>query len=610
MSSFVKNRKTHKRKAEELKEKEKEQKRKDTVKRLKRLSKLDKPKMSMMAKVLKFVAVTKKPEDFDTIDEIRPEHFLIDNCETLKTMKRILQHKRWDTLTLDKLDNLLPNFSLKRGSSISRPIKFSKNTGTKTINMTTGYSIEMKNRIGQGAYGYIYDSMINRPSLKSKQIVVKINKDGNEKKDIIAFLKECILHNEMWCRIQNMDSEDMDGIDKNEIIPKIEFIGKIDIYTTTSEYETYYFMGMEKLDGDMEHYIQYNNKIKEDFQNNDLEELKVSISEYTEILTDCIKQVSTKLSFLQKHFKFMHRDLWFKNVMFKRNGEQLIWYIIDFGRSTAVLSGDTYDNGEPYRINKRVEKGEFHDRWPKNFDTYKHGEGFNKSHDLRMFIASLYPFIPFDDEYLNIMSVKGAVIFKKYHDLYLYFTEILRNTGWYTSFKLAHTLWHNYVFHYVYSIEDPNFTPSNILKNIQKMKNEQRTELIELTYQPKFFKDNQWDIRETEYELNYDAIREAEESVGSSNHDIQSYRTAERDEVLQLKGLNPDDELAEGGGYRKKKLQKKSKTQKNRKTTKGINKKHNRNTKKGLKRRQKQKTKNRRHKKKKNKTRKRLKKIK
>ena len=74
----------------------------------------------------------------------------------------------------------------------------------------------------------------------------------------------------------------------------------------------------------------------------------------------------------------MHRDLWFKNVMFKRNGEQLIWYIIDFGRSTAVLSGDTYDNGEPYRINKRVEKGEFHDRWPKNFDTYKHGEGFKK----------------------------------------------------------------------------------------------------------------------------------------------------------------------------------------------------------------------------------------
>ena len=228
MSSFVKNRKIHKRKAEELKEKEKEQKRKDTVKRLKRLSKLDKPKMSMMAKVLKFVAVTKKPEDFDTIEKIRPEHFLIDNCETLKTMKRILQHKRWDTLTLDKLDNLLPNFSLKRGSSISRPINIRK-SGSKTINMATGYSIEMKKRIGQGAYGYIYDSMINRPSLKSKQIVVKINKDGNEKKDIIAFLKECILHNEMWCRIQNMDSEDMDGIDKNEIIPKIEFIGKIDI---------------------------------------------------------------------------------------------------------------------------------------------------------------------------------------------------------------------------------------------------------------------------------------------------------------------------------------------------------------------------------------------
>ena len=58
-------------------------------------------------------------------------------------MKRILQHKRWDTLTLDKLDNLLPNFSLKRGSLISRPINIRK-SGTKTINMATGYSIEMK----------------------------------------------------------------------------------------------------------------------------------------------------------------------------------------------------------------------------------------------------------------------------------------------------------------------------------------------------------------------------------------------------------------------------------------------------------------------------------
>ena len=138
--------------------------------------------------------------------------------------------------------------------------------------------------------------MINRPSLKSKQIVVKINKDGNEK-DIIAFLKECILHNEMWCRIQNMNPEVMDGINKNEIIPKIEFIGKIDIYTTTSDYETYYFMGMEKLDGDMEHYIQYNNKIKEDFQNNDLEELKVGIRDYTKVLKNCLEQVSIKLAF-------------------------------------------------------------------------------------------------------------------------------------------------------------------------------------------------------------------------------------------------------------------------------------------------------------------------
>ena len=209
------------------------------------------------------------------------------------------------------------------------------------------------------------------------------------------------------------------------------------------------------------------------------------------------------------------------------------------------------------------------------------------------------------------MSVKGAIIFKKYHDLYLYFTEILRNTGWYTSFKLMHTLWHNYVYHYVYAIEDPNFTPSNILKNIQKMKNDERTELINLSYQPKFFKDNQWDIRETEYELNYDAIREAEESVGSSNHDIQSYRTAERDKVLKLKGLNPDDELSEGGGYRKRKVQKKHKTKKIRKTTKGLSRKNNRKTKKGLKQRQKQKTKKCGCKKKKtklekNKTRKRL----
>ena len=297
-------------------------------------------------------------------------------------------------------------------------------------------SITMGKKIGGGSYGSIHSCFI-----KKKKYVVKIPiyKKNNKKEVDIEFLKEIIMHVFLYC-FHDLMNKCFKISQVDRFVPEI-----IDVVKTTNEKHKNekLIVIMEKLDSDGEKFFEKKKPYKD--------ELKF------------IALVAYNIYFLQKSIKqFMHRDLHAKNVMLKKtksttkivvhDGKDKFnfniesnykMYFIDFGMSCFDLSSCLKTLDMP--VSKMSSLGG-------GYDTNNYCD--NRSHDLRLFLSSIYKSgYPLSD---NLNNWLGE-LFEAYE------LQDLKEEG-------------EYFFHGMYEQvlkkKDPNFYPENILKKISQELND------------------------------------------------------------------------------------------------------------------------------------------
>lgn len=304
----------------------------------------------------------------------------------------------------------------------------SKKKVTKKVKDDDKNYIMIKKKIGEGNY-----AVINRCVINNKSFVVKIAKFNKNNKDevTIDFLKENLIHIILFCFHDLMNKcFKISSVDR--CIPEI-----VDLVKSSDEKNKNdkLIVVMEELDSDGEKFFSKKKPYKD--------ELKF------------IALVAYNIYFLQKSVKqFIHRDMHAKNIMIKKTEKSKTkivvmegrnkfsfdvesdyrTYLIDFGMSCFDLASCLKLLNMP--VSKISSPG-----------SYRTNYCDNRSHDMRLFLCSIYENgYPLSDNLNNWLDE----LFEGYY--------------------LKEGFWGMY--EQVLKIKDPNFYPENILKKISQELND------------------------------------------------------------------------------------------------------------------------------------------
>jgi hypothetical protein len=250
----------------------------------------------------------------------------------------------------------------------------SKNENTKVLTYGNKYQIKVfSNIIAQGTYGIVYDAIIeNTETQQKKNMIVKkpkLNSSLSSKDFVRNFVNETVIQAHLFCAYEK-------ELQTNQLmrVPEIIMIGKI---KEKKHYD--YYVGMEKLSSNLQVYLSVlkgNHGLNSDI--------------YAETFERVVNTVVNSLRFFQNKEKFVHRDLHCLNIMLDKNDNL---YIIDFGQS-ILLNRDVVINSTIYEeVTNFIT--------PTKSYVKSH---YNKSHDFRLFLASLlyYKFVP--DRFKKIIA--------------------------------------------------------------------------------------------------------------------------------------------------------------------------------------------------------------
>ena len=304
------------------------------------------------------VTDSNKSKSVSSKSVIKSVDYFIDTCSVLDTVKKNIasglyknrkrsrkQHSPvnkqliWDKSQIDYYDSMIPMLHIDLVDNNRGITQYSYNN----------YKLILSKTIGSGSNGRIYEAeLFDSNSKKARQIAIKTIHTN----DIREFFLETIIQNELYCNLRDDKKVTFIGI------PEIVFIGKFkDIHNGN----TVYMLGMEKLEGDGNHYLKEISTIKTIGSRNRFE------------LLFMLQQIANVLIQLQDRFMFMHRDLHLGNIMYKKENGMYIWYVMDFGMSTI-----SYDMKNNIFINMITD------------GVYKRKHIFNHTHDLRMLCVSIY----------------------------------------------------------------------------------------------------------------------------------------------------------------------------------------------------------------------------
>jgi len=261
-------------------------------------------------------------EDYEALN-INQGDFFVDPCMMLKKLKKNSGGSIYNftKTNLEKLEKIIPVFL---------PISGKPNYYTFGNDKLT-----LKKQINSGAYGEIYNAVINK-----KNVILKIPKSKHF--NFHDFFLETFIQNELFCDLRGTFGQ-------GARIPKIEFFGKMKVGNKLVG-----VIAMEPLDMDGNGFMQL---MKNDRKSN-------------ENCIDMVIQISQLLTKVQEKYNFMHKDLHSGNIMCNKIGNHYRWYIIDFGMSSVKIEGKW--------IHGKLD-----------FPYYgKHPE--NKTHDLRMLFCSMF----------------------------------------------------------------------------------------------------------------------------------------------------------------------------------------------------------------------------
>jgi len=427
-----------------------------------------------------------------------------DPCRVLNKLKEKIGSKHWNIEDIRKLDLEIPMLKEKYPGKTkkvyleTRPIYIQNNT-----KLYYGEDlITIKDVIGRGSNGEIrkaivtYNYLGKKGEQTNKKIAIKFcsldTKEGKEE-----FLMESMIQNEIWCD-QRMNPSII-GSKRVKLVPKIEFLGKIkakyfDADTDKFKEKIQYVIGMENLDGDLHKFFNEGGNshanrillsINDLIGNENLKTPKKKLKHDTIKLMESIIEVSEIIKLMQDKYRFMHRDFHGSNIMYKKTKDKYEWYIIDFGMSTATVNSDFF-------INKIRSDGSYYDSWWTHTKELIDKKIINKSHDLRLLISSLIPKLLFISHSQRnkiitwattgtvnneLKEIKNAVI--KYMKLTNYLSSILKQTGYYIDIDELDkaVLFWNY-YEQVQEIDDLNFHPENVIKNIKAIMDGKLPELI------------------------------------------------------------------------------------------------------------------------------------
>lgn len=213
--------------------------------------------------------------------------------------------------------------------------------------------------IAKGANGYIFEGTFNGTDIVIKSIPINT-------KDIDHTMLEMIVQAHLACG-HNSELEQIDSV----LIPKVYFIAKS---------KKNYFIGTEKLNGDLHDFIKS----------------RTHIETKSETVKELIFKISRTLLLLQKKCNFVHGDLHTSNIMYKgdiKDPKNLKWYIIDFGMSAINIRDNETKSDNIIVLSKYLKQ-------------YKGDAKFFDSYDLRLLFLSLAANINmFDDDFMRWFAI-------------------------------------------------------------------------------------------------------------------------------------------------------------------------------------------------------------
>ena len=225
---------------------------------------------------------------------------------------------------------------------------------------SNGKSFKLINKhIAKGANGYIFEGTFNGTDIVIKSIPINT-------KDIDHTMLEMIVQAHLACG-HNSELEQIDSV----LIPKVYFIAKS---------KKNYFIGTEKLNGDLHDFIKS----------------RTHIETKSETVKELIFKISRTLLLLQKKCNFVHGDLHASNIMYKgdiKDPKNLKWYIIDFGMSAINIRDNETKSDNIIVLSKYLKQ-------------YKGDAKFFDSYDLRLLFLSLAANINmFDDDFMRWFAI-------------------------------------------------------------------------------------------------------------------------------------------------------------------------------------------------------------
>ena len=232
--------------------------------------------------------------------------------------------------------------------------------------------LTMHDLITSGSYGSIYQAVYDNKEIIVK-LPTKIYKRSQSYKIYSEILKdhylETFLHIETFCRTRGeLSSGKYAKIPKPVLLSR--FIRKgFQNLTKKMSYEIP-IMGMQQMDNSLTRFLSHSGK-------NILKLVSLGDIFREKFTNDFIRilfKVANTLSYLQKKFGFVHRDLHMGNVMYNVNTKKDIdVFIIDFGMATLISDGE--------RLNK-LDNGLYND--------FNENHSGIKCHDLRMLLYSVW----------------------------------------------------------------------------------------------------------------------------------------------------------------------------------------------------------------------------
>lgn len=263
------------------------------------------------------------------------------------------------------------------------------------------------NSIGKGTYGIIYNGRLvhKRDPDIYKDLALKLSllPRRTKKRDYIsdkAFFNEIFIHSFLYCNYKK-------HLRKNDLflIPEIRMVGKTGLPTEP------YMTGMEVMESPSNGLIfqLYTNELEDSF------------------VWKLIGDLAKTLKHLYETSNFMHRDLHFGNIMYKKNR----FYIIDFGQAQITIEG------------KDIYKTNLYTKMLRN-----------KSFDMRIFMLSFY------EQTKSHLSKSFKTFFEIYFSHFMYTWRILNSQRVKNNIPVK-SLNTQYFFHNAYDLQDIQDTINN-----------------------------------------------------------------------------------------------------------------------------------------------------